>query len=98
MHHSNELAFTFIMMLEFSRCTVSFNNYRTLYMTHSIPLACFPVIELLKFLNLNLSSPASLKPQNKTALYSLLLIISIQMLECRQVVSIRYLKHTVQFL
>ena len=41
MHHSKELAFTFIMMLVFSRCTVSFNNYSTLYMAHSIPLACF---------------------------------------------------------
>ena len=40
MHHLKELAFTFIMKLVFSRCTVSFNNYSTLYMAHSIPLAC----------------------------------------------------------
>ena len=46
MHHSNEQALTVIMMLVFSRCTVAFNNYRTLYMVHSIPLACFHVIEL----------------------------------------------------
>ena len=46
MHHSNEQALTFIMMLVFSRCIVSFNNYSTLYMVHSIPLACFHVIEL----------------------------------------------------
>ena len=29
MHHSKELALTFIMMLVFSRCTVFFNNYST---------------------------------------------------------------------
>ena len=29
MHHSKELAFTFIMMLVFSLCTVSFNNHST---------------------------------------------------------------------
>ena len=46
MHHSNEQALTFIMMLVFSRCTVSFNNYSTIYMVHSIPLVCFHVIEL----------------------------------------------------
>ena len=33
MHHSKELAFTFIMMLVFSRCTVSFNNYSSLHTT-----------------------------------------------------------------
>ena len=33
MHHSKELAFTFKMMLVFSRCTVSFNNYSTLHTT-----------------------------------------------------------------
>ena len=47
MHNSKERPFTFIMMLIFSRCTVSFDNYSTLYMAHSIPLACFQVIELL---------------------------------------------------
>ena len=41
MHHSKELDFTFIIMLIFSRCTVSINNYSTLYMAHSIPLAYF---------------------------------------------------------
>ena len=46
MHHLQELAFTFIMMLILSRCTVSFNNYNTLYMAHSIPLAYFHVIEV----------------------------------------------------
>ena len=46
MHHSKEDVYTFIMMLIFSRCTVSFNNYSTLYMVLSIPLACFHVIEL----------------------------------------------------
>ena len=46
MYHLNEQALTFILMLVFSRCTVSFNNYSTLYMVHSIPLACFHVIEL----------------------------------------------------
>ena len=36
MHHLKELAFTFIMMLIFSGCTVSFNNpiiYGTLHTT-----------------------------------------------------------------
>ena len=46
MHHSNERVFTFIMMLIFSSCTVSFNNYSTLFMAHSNPLACLHVIEL----------------------------------------------------
>ena len=39
MHHSKDRVFTLIMMLIFSRCTVSFNNYSTLYMT--------PVIQVL---------------------------------------------------
>ena len=46
MHHFKDRVFTFIMMLIFSRCIVSFNNYSTLYMTHSIPLDCFHGIEL----------------------------------------------------
>ena len=46
MHRSNEQALTVIMMLVFSRCSVAFNNYSTLYMVHFIPLACFLVIEL----------------------------------------------------
>ena len=46
MHLSKERVFTFIMMLIFFRCTVSFNNYITLYIAHSIPLRCFHVIEL----------------------------------------------------
>ena len=46
MHHLNEQALTFIMVLVFSRCTVSLNNYSTIYMVHSIPVACFHVIEL----------------------------------------------------
>ena len=45
MHRSKELAITFLMMVVFSRCTVLFNNYSTLYMAHSIPLACLHVIE-----------------------------------------------------
>ena len=46
MHRLNEQALAFIMMLVFSRCTVSLNNYSTIYMVHSIPLACFHVKEL----------------------------------------------------
>ena len=46
MHHSKDLVFTFLKMLIFSRCTVSFDNYSTLYMVHSIPLAFFHIIEL----------------------------------------------------
>ena len=45
MHHSKDLVLTFIMMLIFSYCTVSFNNYSTLYMVHSIALAFFRIIE-----------------------------------------------------
>ena len=41
MHHSKDQVFSFIMMLIFSRCTFSFNDYSTLYMAHSIPLAFF---------------------------------------------------------
>ena len=94
MHHSKELAFTFMMVLIFSRSTVSVNNYSMLYMVHSIPLTFFHIIELWLYLNLTLSSPASLKLQNKTLLsfYCLLLVMSIQMLEWRQVMSIQYLK------
>ena len=80
MHYSKEHAFTFKMMLVFSRCTVSFNNYSTLYITHSIPMACVMLQNYTNILNLNLSSQASLKSQNKTALYLyfLLLLLSIQ--------------------
>ena len=46
MRHLNEQALTFIMMLVFSRCTVSLINYSTIYMVHSILLACFHVKEL----------------------------------------------------
>ena len=46
MRHSKERVFTFIMMLIVYRCTVSLNNYSTLYMAHSIPMACFHAIEL----------------------------------------------------
>ena len=45
MHHSKELVFTFIMMLVFSRCTVSL-KITARYMAHSIILACFHVIEI----------------------------------------------------
>ena len=45
MHHSKELAFTFIMMLLFSSCIVLLNNYSTLYMAHSLPLVCFHFIK-----------------------------------------------------
>ena len=46
MHHSKELAIIFIMILIFSRSVVSFNNYSTLYMAHTIPRASFHVMEL----------------------------------------------------
>ena len=36
MHHSKELAFTFIKMLVFSRCIVRLNKYSTLYMAHNV--------------------------------------------------------------
>ena len=45
MHHSKDQVLTFIMMLLFSRCTVSINNHSTLYMVHSIPLAFFHIKE-----------------------------------------------------
>ena len=49
---------------------------------------------------MNLSSPASLKPRNKTEsyFYFLLLIMSTQMQEWRQVLSIQYLRHDAQFI
>ena len=49
---------------------------------------------------MTLSCPASLKLQNKTLLcfYILLLVMSIQMLEWRQVMLIQYLKLNVVFL
>ena len=46
MHHLKDLVFTFIMVLIFSCFTVSFDNYSTLHMVHSIPLAFFHIIEL----------------------------------------------------
>ena len=75
MHHLKELAFAFIMMLVFSPCLVSLNN-STLYMATAYH---WPVFML--YLNLNHSSPTSLKPQNETVLYFyfLLLVMSIQM-------------------
>ena len=45
MHHSKDLGFNFIMILIFSRCTVSVNSYSALYMVHSIPLAFFHIME-----------------------------------------------------
>ena len=45
MQHSKELVLTFIKMLIFYHCVVSLNNYSILYMVHSIPLACFDIIE-----------------------------------------------------
>ena len=41
MHHSREQAFTFIMMLIFSPCTVSLNN--STHYTRPTPLTCFHV-------------------------------------------------------
>ena len=96
MHHSKGLAFTFIMILIVSRCTVWVKYYSTLHTT-----GLFLCYRIIIYLNLNLSSPASLKPQNKTALYFyfLLLIMSSQMKKKRlHVVSIQYLKHNAQFI
>ena len=45
MHHSKDLVFTFITMLILSCCIVSINDYSTLYMVHSIPLAFFHIIK-----------------------------------------------------
>ena len=47
MHHSKDLVFTFIMMLILSHCTVSFNNYSTLHMVHSIQLAFFSYYRIM---------------------------------------------------
>ena len=47
MHHSKDLVFTFIMVLIFSRSTVSINNYSILYMVHSIPLAFFSYYRIM---------------------------------------------------
>ena len=64
MHHSKELAFTLILMLILSRCTVSFNKYSTLYMIHSF--SCYKIIILFESESF---SPAFLKTHDKTALY-----------------------------
>ena len=42
MQHSKEPSFTFIMMLIFSRCTVSSYSYSILYITHSF--SCYRII------------------------------------------------------
>ena len=47
MHHSKDQVFTFIMMLIVSRCALSINNYSTLYMVHSIPLAFFSFYRIM---------------------------------------------------
>ena len=47
MHQTKDLDFTFITMLIFSLCTVSINNYSTLYMVHSIPLAFFHIYRIM---------------------------------------------------
>ena len=47
MHHSKDLVFTFMMMLILSRCIVIFNNYSTLHMVHSIPLAFFSYYRIM---------------------------------------------------
>ena len=44
MHYSKDQDLTFIMVLIFFRCTVLINNYSTLYMVHSIPLAFFFIL------------------------------------------------------
>ena len=46
MHHSKDQVFTSIMMLTLLRCAVLINDYFTLHMVHSIPLAFFHIIEL----------------------------------------------------
>ena len=60
MYHSKELSFTFKMELPSLRCTVSFNSCSILYNAYSIRLTCYRVIEIYFFLNLSLSSRASL--------------------------------------
>ena len=50
--------FTFIMMLIFSRCTVSSYNYSILYIVHSF--SCYRIIIIFE--------SEYLKPQNKPAL------------------------------
>ena len=44
MHHSKDPVFTFIMMLVLSSCIASIDNYSTLYLVHSIPLAFFHIM------------------------------------------------------
>ena len=99
MHHSKDQVFTFIMMVIFSCCTVSINNYSTLYMVNSIPLPFFHIRSMIIF-DSDILSPASLSQQNKTLLTFnfLILIMSIQMLEWRQVMLIQYLDINAEFL
>ena len=95
MHHSKDLVFTFILVLIFSSCTVSIYNYSALYYgpLHTTGLFSYYRIMIM-------FESESLKLQNKTTLsfYSLLLVLSIQMLEWGQVMSIQYLKLNAEFL
>ena len=65
MHQKKELVFNFIMKLIFSRCYVRFCLIITAHYIWSTPyhttclFSCYIIIIML---NLNLSSPASLKP------------------------------------
>ena len=62
MHHAYDLVFRFLMSLIFSSFTVSINNYSAFITT-----GLFSYYRIMiMFLNLNLSSPAFLKLQNKT--------------------------------
>ena len=63
MHPSRELSFTFIMMLIFSSCTVSFYSYSILYIAYSFSCYRIEIIFESEYFK-----PTSLKPQNKPAL------------------------------
>ena len=62
MHHSKDLVFTFIMMLMFSQCTVSINNYSILYIVHSILLAFFSHYRIVIIFESDPFKPSIFKP------------------------------------
>ena len=74
MHHSKDLVFTFIMVLIFSSCTVSVNNYSTLYMVHSIPLTFFSYYRLMLIFGSESFKPSIFKTTEQNCVVFLLFV------------------------
>ena len=74
MLHSKEQAYNFIMMLIFSRCTASLNNYSTLYIAHSIPsglFSCYRIVIIFEYESLK---PSILKTTKQKCIVFLLFV------------------------